>query len=142
MKFHLKAKYHIHFNWHVVKWSDKDGPPYWWAIDVSAESWRMTTSFPLDRGEDYFSHKMVNRPLKFISLKSCILLQNTRLMAVLRNLFALLVSVDVVYCQHARKSYLTSTETKEEKIREGSTWEDSFQPVSTFTALILQLLST
>ena len=28
MKFHLKAKYHIHFNLHVVKWSDKDGPPY------------------------------------------------------------------------------------------------------------------
>ena len=32
---------------------------------------------------------------------SSILLRNTRLMAVLRNLFALLVSVDVVYCQHA-----------------------------------------
>ena len=43
---------------------------------------------------------------------SSILLRNTRLMAVLRNLFALLVSVDVVYCQHARKSYLTSTETR------------------------------
>ena len=28
MKFHLKAKYHIHSNLHVVKWSDKDGPPY------------------------------------------------------------------------------------------------------------------
>ena len=27
MKFHLKAKYHIHFNSHVVKWSDNDGPP-------------------------------------------------------------------------------------------------------------------
>ena len=24
MKFHLKAKYHIHFNLHVVKRSDKD----------------------------------------------------------------------------------------------------------------------
>ena len=33
-------------------------------------------------------------------------------MAVLRNFFALLVSVDVIYCQHTRKSYLTSTETK------------------------------
>ena len=42
---------------------------------------------------------------------SSILLRNTRLMAVLKNLFALLVSVDVVYCQHVRKSYLTSTET-------------------------------
>ena len=28
MKFHLKAKHHIHSNLHVVKWSDKDGPPY------------------------------------------------------------------------------------------------------------------
>ena len=28
MKVHLKAKYHIHFNLHVVKWSDKDRPPY------------------------------------------------------------------------------------------------------------------
>ena len=43
---------------------------------------------------------------------SSILLRNTRFEAVLRNLFALLVSVDVVYCQHAGKSYLTSTETK------------------------------
>ena len=43
---------------------------------------------------------------------SSILLRNTRLMAVLRNLFAFMVSVDVVYCQHARKSYLTSTETR------------------------------
>ena len=43
---------------------------------------------------------------------SSILLRNTRLMAVLRNLFAFLVSVDVVYCQHARKSYLTSTKTR------------------------------
>ena len=37
---------------------------------------------------------------------SSILLQNTLLMAVLRNLFALLVLVDVVYCQHARTSYV------------------------------------
>ena len=43
---------------------------------------------------------------------SSILLRNTRLMAVLRNLFAFLASVDVVYCQHARKSYQTSTETR------------------------------
>ena len=43
---------------------------------------------------------------------SSILLRNTRLMAALRNLFAFLVSVDVVYCRHARKSYLTSTETR------------------------------
>ena len=63
---------------------------------------------------------------------SSILLRNTRLMAVLRKLFALLVSVDVIYCQHAAKSYLTSTETRrqlceteEEKTREGSTREDS-----------------
>ena len=78
---------------------------------------------------------------------SIILLRNTRLTAVLRNLFAFLVSVDVVYCQHARKSYLTSTdpgvssETKEEKTREGITREHSFQLVSIFTALTLQLLS-
>ena len=43
---------------------------------------------------------------------SSILLRNTRLTAVLRNLFAFLVTVDVIYCQHARKSYLTSTETR------------------------------
>ena len=43
---------------------------------------------------------------------SSILLRNRRLMAVLRNLFALLVSGEVVYCQHARKSYLASTETR------------------------------
>ena len=77
---------------------------------------------------------------------SSIFLRNTRLMAVLRNLFALLVSVDVVYCQHAKKSYGlkpgVNSETKEEKIREGSTREDSFQLVSIFTALTLQLLST
>ena len=37
----------------------------------------MITSFPLghslliDRGEDYFSHKTVNRPFEFILPKSC-----------------------------------------------------------------------
>ena len=79
---------------------------------------------------------------------SSILLRNTRLTAVLRNLFAFLVSVDVVYCQHARKSYLTSTETtgvssetKEERAREESTREGSLQLVSIFTALTLQLFS-
>ena len=46
------------------------------------------------------------------------LLRNTRLMAVLRNLFALLVSVDVIYCQHTRKSYITSTETRRQQKRE------------------------
>ena len=39
-------------------------------------------------------------------------------MAVLRNLFALLVSVDVIYCQHTRKSYITSTETRRQQKRE------------------------
>ena len=34
---------------------------------------------------------------------SSILLQKTRVMAVLRNLFALLVSVDVMYCQHTEE---------------------------------------
>ena len=43
---------------------------------------------------------------------SSILLRNTRLMAVLRNLFALLVSVDVMYCQDAGKSYQTKTGTR------------------------------
>ena len=28
MKFYLKAKYHIHFNLHVVKRTDKDAPLY------------------------------------------------------------------------------------------------------------------
>ena len=76
---------------------------------------------------------------------SSILLRNTRLMAVLRNLFALLVSADLIYCQHIGKSYLTSTEpgviceTDEEKTREVSTREDSFQLVSIFTFLTLQL---
>ena len=66
---------------------------------------------------------------------SSILVQNTRLMAVLRNLFALQVSVDVVYCQHAWSQHAgVSCETKEERTREGSTREDSFQLVSIFTA--------
>ena len=43
---------------------------------------------------------------------SSIFSRNTRLVTVLRNHFALLVSVDVIYFQHARKSYLTSTETR------------------------------
>ena len=38
MKFHLKAKYHIHSNLHVVKWSDKDGPPYMTTIGTVYES--------------------------------------------------------------------------------------------------------
>ena len=52
------------------------------------------------------------KAVQYVMYFSSILLRNTRLMAVLRNLFALLVSVDVVYCQQARKSYLTSTETR------------------------------
>ncbi|XP_067017584.1 uncharacterized protein [Acropora muricata] len=68
---------------------------------------------------------------------SSILLRNTRLTAVLRNLFAFLVSVDVIYCQHARKSYLfhrlkpgVSSETKEERAREESTREGSLQLIN------------
>ena len=43
------------------------------------------------------------KAVQYVMDFSSILLRNTRLMAVPRNLFALLVSVDVIYYQHARK---------------------------------------
>ena len=44
MKFHLKAKYHIHSNLYVVKWSDNDGPPYTCQNKVSADRYHVTIS--------------------------------------------------------------------------------------------------
>ena len=75
----------------------------------------MITSFPLARSlapdpssrDQYIdlSSLYYYKAVQYVMDFSSILLRNTRLTAVLRNLFAFLVSVDVVYCQHARKSW-------------------------------------
>ena len=69
-------------------------------------------------------------------------------MAVLRKLFALLVSRSMLSIVNTLRNLIehrlkpgVSSETKEEKTWEGSTREDSFQLVSIFKALTLQLLS-
>jgi len=87
------------------------------------------------------------RAAQYVMDFGSVLLRNTRLVAVLRGLFALPVSVDVVCCRHAGESCLASTGTgcrlwdRGGGDTRGIRMEGGLQLVGVFTALTLQLLS-